>query len=124
MVGRESRPKQSPSISTIAVMVGAVGLSLAGSFPGGLNAQTGFFLAFAATFLIGCGALLFVRQSRFEGNADGSEPPAGSAEVPRGPSYPVGPGGDLGQDQPTRRRGSPARWRGSPAAPEEDPPRR
>jgi hypothetical protein len=99
-------------------MVGAVGLSLAGSFPGGLNAQTGFFLAFAVAFLIGCGVLLYVRQGRLDGNADGSEPPAGPPEVPRGPIYPVDPGGALEQGRPTR-------WRGSSATrEEEDPPRR
>jgi len=100
-------------------MVGAVGLSLAGSFPGGLNAQTGFFLAFAVAFLVGCGALLFVRRGGFDGDTYGSEPPGGSRAVPRGPTYPVDPGGDLEQGGPTTR------WQRSPATrDEEDPPRR
>lgn len=98
-------------------MVGAVGLSLAGGSPGGLNAQTGFFVAFAVAFVFGCVALLFIRQGRFDGNADGSEPGGGSAEVPRGPIYPVEPGGHLEQGRPTRSRGS-------PGTREEDPPRR
>jgi hypothetical protein len=98
-------------------MVGAVGLSLAGSFPGGLNAQTGFFLAFAVAFLIGCVGLLFVRQGRFDGNPGGSEPAEGSPEVPRGPIYPVDSGGGVEQGRPTR-------WSGSSAPREEDPPRR
>lgn len=98
-------------------MVGAVGLALAGSYPGGLNAQTGFFLAFSVAFLVGCGALLFVRQGRFDGDAYGSEPSGGSRPVPRGPTYPVNPGGDLEQGGPARGQSSPA------TRDEEDPPR-
>src|ERR687898_808647 len=103
MPGRPRRSKRPPSVFTIAVMVGAVGLTLAGSSPGGLNAQTGFFLAFAVAFLIGCGALLFARQGRFDGNAVGSEPAGGASEVPRGPIHPVDSGGNLEQGRPTRR---------------------
>jgi hypothetical protein len=99
-------------------MVGAVGLSLAGSFPGGMNAPTGFFLAFAVAFLIGSGAVLFVRQGGFDGDTYGSEPPGGSGPGPRGPTYPVDPGGDLEQGRPTR-------WKRSPVTRgEEDPPGR
>ena len=92
MTERKRRLKQPPSIFAIAVIVGAVGLSLGGS--------TGFFLAFAGTFLIGYGAVLVIRQRRGS-STYGSEPPGEEPPrpVPRRPVAPVDQGGAIHQDK-------------------------
>jgi hypothetical protein len=67
----QRRKNQPPSAFTIAVMVGAVGFSLAGSSRGGLSGGAGFFLAFALTFLVLWGGRLFaVGQRRMPSSAD------------------------------------------------------
>jgi hypothetical protein len=69
--GLQRRKNQPPSAFTIAVMVGAVGFSLAGSSRGGLSGGVGFFLAFALTFLVLWGGRLFaVGQRRMPSSAD------------------------------------------------------
>jgi hypothetical protein len=81
-------------------MVGAVGLTLAGSSLGGLSATTGFFLAFATTFLLAGVALLFAGRTRGLRSADEEAPGQEPQAVPRSPIAPVGQSGKVLQDKP------------------------
>ena len=104
MLGRRREPKQPPSIFSLSVLVGAVGLSLASSSPGGLNATSGFFLAFALAFLLGGGALLLVRNRRAD-SAYHTRPPGQDPQgVPRDPRSPMDQGADIEHGSAERSR--------------------
>jgi hypothetical protein len=100
MPSERRKPKQSASIFSIAVMVGAVGLTLAGSSLGGLSATTGFFLAFAATFLLVWVAWLFAGRTRGLRSEDEEAPGQETQAVPRSPITPAGQSGNVLQDKP------------------------
>jgi len=87
-------------------MVGAVGLSIASSLPGGMNATTGFFLAFAATFLVGGGVLLFIRYRGTNGTPGSGQPGQETGLIPRGPIAPVAPSGSIERDKAAGQRGA------------------
>jgi hypothetical protein len=114
MTKSQRRLKQAPSVFTYAVMVGAVGLSLAGSSPGGMNAPTGFFLAFAVAFLAGTAALLYGRR-RHVNDTSGSEPPGEDPQpAPIKPIAPAGLGGVIKQGR--------SRGQARPDPPDGEPP--
>jgi hypothetical protein len=97
-------------------MVGALGLTLAGGSPGGLSGTTGFLIAFASTFLLIWGVMVYVGQRQVQSSESSEEPGQEPQFVPRGPIPPTNHGGKVKpssttQYKPTGRSEAPERGR-------------